>query len=115
MKMENEPGTVGSLFEKAGDYLETRLDLLKLRAVDKTSDVASSLVSRIVIIVILFLAVFIVNIGLALWIGELVGKAYLGFFIVAAVYGLLAWLIHVFRKTWIKDPLTNVLIKKLLN
>jgi hypothetical protein len=115
MNMENEPGTVGSLFEKAGDYLETRMDLLKLQAIGKTSDVASSLVSRIVIVLILFLAIFIVNIGLALWVGELVGKTYLGFFMVAAVYGLLALLIHLFRKSWIKYPITNVLIKKLIN
>jgi len=115
MKMENDPVTVGSLFEKTGDYLETRLDLLKLRAIDKTSDVTSSLVSRIAIAIILFLAILIVNIGLSLWVGELVGKVYVGFFIVAAFYGLLALLIHVFRKAWIKDPITNILIKKLLN
>jgi len=115
MKMENEPGTFGALFEKTGDYLETRLDLLKLRAVDKTSDVTSSLVSRIAIAVVLFIAILIVNIGLALWVGELVGRVYVGFFIVAAFYALLALLIYVFRKTWIKDPITNLLIKKLLN
>ena len=115
MKMENDPGTVGSLFEKAGGYLDTRLDLLKLQALDKTSDVTSSLVSRIVIAIILFLAILIVNIGLALWVGELVGRVYVGFFIVAAFYILLALLIHVFRKAWIKDPITNILIKKLLN
>ena len=85
-------------FEKAGDYLETRLDLFKLRAVDKTSDFTSSLVSRIAIATILILAIFMVNIGLALWVGELVGRVYLGFFIVAAFYALLALLIHVFRK-----------------
>ena len=115
MKMENDPGTVGSLFEKTGDYLETRLDLLKLRAIDKTSDVTSSLVSRIAIAIILFLAILIVNIGLSLWVGELVGKVYVGFFIVAAFYALLALIIYVFRKAWIKDPVTNILIKKLLN
>jgi hypothetical protein len=113
--MENQPGTFGALFEKAGDYLETRLDLLKLQAIDKSSDVTSSLVSRIVILVIVLLAVFIANIGLSIWIGELVGKMYLGFFIVAAFYALLAFLIHVFRKAWIKDPITNILIRKFIN
>jgi hypothetical protein len=113
--MENQPGTFGALFEKAGSYLETRLDLLKLQAIDKSSDVTSSLVSRIVILLILLLAVFIGSIGLAIWVGELVGKMYLGFFIVAAFYALLAWLIHLFRKAWIKDPITNSLIKKFVN
>ena len=115
MLMENQPGTFGALFEKAGNYLETRLDLLKLQAIDKSSDVTSSLVSRIAILLILLLAIFIANIGLAIWIGELIGKVYLGFFIVAAFYALLAWLIHIFRKSWIKDPITNILIKKFVN
>jgi putative superfamily III holin-X len=113
--MEKEPGTLGSLFEKTGDYLETRLELLKLQAIDKTSDVTSSVISRIATVLILTFAVVMANIGLAVWVGELVGRMYLGFFIVAAFYALLAWLIHLFRKAWIKEPITHMLIKKMLN
>ena len=113
--MENQQGTIGSLFEQAGDYLETRLDLLRLQAINKSSEVTSSIVSRIVILLILILAVFLANIGIAIWIGEALDMLFLGFLIVAAFYALLASMIHVFRKAWIKDPITNVLIKKMLN
>ena len=53
--MEKQPNTIGALFDDAGDYLETRLDLLKLQAIDKSSDAASSIVSGLTILISLFL------------------------------------------------------------
>ena len=47
--MENQPNTIGSLLESAGDYLETRVDLLKLKTLDKSSDIISSFVSTLLI------------------------------------------------------------------
>lgn len=113
--MENQPNTFGALFENAGDYLETRLDLLKLQAINKSSDVTSSIVSGITIVLIISFAVFILNIGLALWIGELMGKVYLGFFVVAGFYALLAVVLHLFRNAWLKEPVSSMIIKKMLN
>ncbi len=113
--MENQPTTFGSLFENAGDYLETRLDLLKLQAVNKSSDVTSSIVSRIIILLIISFAMIILNIGLALWAGELLGKVYLGFFIVAGFYALIALVLHLFRHSWLKEPVSSMIIKKMLN
>ena len=111
----NQPNTIGSLFENAGDYLETRVELLRLQAVNKSSDIASSLVSGITILLIISLAILLINIGLALWIGELLGKVYLGFLVIAAFYTLLAVLLHLFRHSWIKAPISNIIIKKMLN
>ncbi|MCW3090365.1 MAG: hypothetical protein JWP81_1434 [Ferruginibacter sp.] len=113
--MEQKPTTLGALFENAGDYLETRVDLIKLKAIDKASDVASSLVSGITMFLLILFAVILVNIGLALWIGELVGKSYLGFLIVAGLYMLIALLLHFFKDAWIKEPISSILIKKMLS
>jgi hypothetical protein len=113
--MDTQPGTIKSIYENAGDYVETRLELLKLQAISKSSDVTSSVVSGLATFIIGFLAFLFVNIGLALWIGELLDKSYLGFFILTGFYLLVALLVHSFRKTWIKDPITTMLIKKMLN
>ena len=64
--MENQPNAIGSLFENAGNYLETRVDLFKLKAIDKSSDIVSSIVSKVVICLITVFGFFIVNIGLFL-------------------------------------------------
>jgi hypothetical protein len=112
--MENQSPSFGTLFEHAGEYLETRLDLLKLQAIDKASDAASSAVSRLAIVLIGVFALLLLNVGLSLWVGDLVGKDYLGFFIVAGFYILLAVIIHFAKDTWIKGPISTMIIKKML-
>jgi len=50
--MENETNAFEGLFSKTTDYLETRAELLRLKAAGKIAELISSLVSRIVIVCI---------------------------------------------------------------
>ena len=113
--MEKEPNILGSLFEKATDYVETNVELLKLKAVDKSSDVISSVISAIVMLMIGSLFIILLNIGIALWIGDLLGKAFYGFLIVAGFYLIIALIFHFSRHKLVKKPLADLIIKKLLN
>jgi hypothetical protein len=113
--MEKEPSSISLLFEKAVDYLETRIELFKLEAVSKLSEVISSVFSSLIVIVFLVLFVFMVNIGVALWIGDVLGKAYYGFFIVAGFYILIGFILYLFRHQWLRRPVSNLIIKKMLN
>jgi len=49
-----------------------------------------------------------------LWLGELLGKSYYGFFIVAGFYALLALIFSIFRKQLIKNPVNNSIIEQVL-
>src|SRR4051812_33117754 len=106
--------SVKTLIVKSRDYLETKIELAKLKAIDKSSDILSGLVFSIVkIVMILFLTIF-VSIGLAVYLGALLGEYYYGFLIVAGIYALVMLIIYVQRKKWIKDPIENGLIDKIL-
>lgn len=107
---KEEPG----LFEKAGEYAETQLQLLKYRAIDTGAEVVSSLMTRLTVILLFATFIFILNIGLALWIGYLLGQSYYGFFIVAGFYALMALLFYSFRHPWLKKPLNDLLVRKIL-
>ena len=48
--MEQQSNHIETLFEKAGDYLETRIEITKLKTAEKSSDVISSLVTRLILI-----------------------------------------------------------------
>lgn len=113
--MENQPNAIGSLFESAGDYLETRVDLLKLKAVNKSSDIVSSVVSRLVICLIITFGIFILNIGLSIWLGAVLGKIWYGFFAVGGFYILLAVVLTIFKGKWLKGPVNDLIVKKMLN
>ena len=112
--MENKATTIEMLLEKAEDYTRTTVDLVKLTAVDKTADVMSSLLSRLAVSIVFVMFALLVNIGLSLWIGELLGKTYLGFFAVSIFYLLISIVLNIFKDEWIKIPVSNFIIVKML-
>ncbi len=112
--MEKPPNLIESLFEKLGLYGKTTYELSKLRAVQKSTDVASSVVARVVAIVILSLFVFILSIGIALLLGEWLGKFYYGFFVVAAFYLLVGVICLFHLHKWIEKPISNLIISQVL-
>ncbi|TRX20558.1 hypothetical protein FNW25_13650 [Flavobacterium franklandianum] len=105
---------IATLFERAEDYGKTTLKLIELNAIDKSADVISSLVSRLAVIMTVVLSILIINIGLALWIGNLLGEIYYGFFIIGGFYAFIAILLNVFRDQLIKYPVSNSIIKQML-
>lgn len=110
-----EKSSIDALIEKGEQYGKTTLELLKLKTLDKTSDVASNLISWLVVSVFAVLFFLILNIGVALWLGDLTGKNYYGFFIVSGFYGLLGLIFGIFRKKLIKEPLNNSIIEQVLD
>jgi hypothetical protein len=111
--MENQPNNFESLFEKAGDYLETRMELWKLKATQKSSDIISTIASRLILICIMMLFVMLLNIGIALVLGEWLGKPYYGFLILAGFYFIAGLIFSAFKNKWVKEPVTNAVIKKI--
>jgi uncharacterized membrane protein YqjE len=111
--MENQPSQLESLFEKASDYFETRLELFKLKAAEKTSDIVSELMSRMVLLAFVSIFIIMLNIGIALVLGEMMGNTYYGFFVLAGFYAIAGLVFYLFRNKWIEEPVSNVIIKKM--
>lgn len=112
--MEKETNSIEDLLQKTGDFLETRVELMKLQAVDKATGIGSSLVSSIILIIVVSLMLITLNIGIAVWLGNLLGEVYYGFFAVSGFYLLIAVLLYLFRHTWLMKPMQDILIKKML-
>ena len=112
--MDTITTNIESLYKKAKEYADINIELLKLNSIDKTADVLSSLVSRLIIFMFVVMFVLLVNIALSLYLGELLGKDYLGYAVVAAMYLVLIIVINCYRDKLIKMPLTNLVIAKLL-
>jgi hypothetical protein len=106
---------ISALFEKAETHLKTTVELYKLKMIDKSADVISSLTANFIIAFLALLVIGFFHIGAALWIGACLGRLYYGFFIVAGFYSLATILVIVFRTSWIKRPAKQIFIKKLLN
>jgi fatty acid desaturase len=113
--MEENTKLIESLIERAAEYGKTSIELVKLNAVDKTSDMVSSFIPHTVVFV--FIASFMIffNLGLAFWIGEILGTVYFGFFVVASFYIVSGMVVHFFLHKRFKKYIYNAIIKQLLN
>jgi len=113
--MEDNTKLIESLLEKAAEYGKTSYELVKLKALDKTSDAFSSFIPHSVVFVVIAVFLLFLNLGLAFWLGDVLGKTYFGFFIVAAFYGVIGIVLHFFMHKWIKKVICNSIIKNVLN
>ncbi len=111
--METPAGKIETLFEQVEEYSKTSYELSKLKAVEMFIVVVTELVSRSSVIIMLILFALVFNIGIALLMGEWIGKLYYGFFIVAGFYLVAGIVFHVFLHQWIKKPVGDVIIKSL--
>jgi hypothetical protein len=112
--MESMPILIEALLERTEQYAKTSLELLKLKSLYKTADVTSTLTSRLLFIIILSFFALTLNIAIAFWLGDILGKNYYGFLIVATFYGLagiILWFIHPFIKSRVND----LIITQILN
>jgi hypothetical protein len=115
LNLEEPSALLEQLVEKGEQYGKTTLELLKLRTIDKTAEVSSNMVSWLIVGVFAVLFFLVLNIGVALWLGELMGKSYYGFFVVSGFYAFLAVIFTVFRKQLIKEPLNNSIISQVID
>jgi hypothetical protein len=102
------------LYDRIKDYTDTTIEVYKLNAVVVTADILSSIVTRVVLVLFFLLFTLFVNIAISLLIGHLIGAYHLGFLIVSGFYFILTMLVYRFRNKWIKTPVANLVISKLL-
>ena len=112
--MEDNDKLIESLLEKVTDYGKTTFELVKLQALDKTSDVISSLLPHGLVFILITTFLIFLNFGLAIWLGEILGKVYFGFLVVAAFYGLTGLITHFLLHKPIKKMVRDNFIKQML-
>ena len=105
---------IESLFSKSKEYAGNRFELYKLKAIDKTSTIAASIIAGVALFIVLFIFFIVFNIGIALLIGDLLGKSYLGFLILAAIYAIAGLILFRGRNKFFKTPVAQMLIRKFL-
>ncbi|MEO7524359.1 MAG: hypothetical protein ABIT58_09710 [Ferruginibacter sp.] len=101
------------LFETIKDYGQTNIDLVKLKAADRISDIVSSLVANFLVLLALSMFIVVLNIGIALLLGEVLGKSYYGFFVLAGFYLIVGLIFNSQKTKWFQTPIGDMLVKKI--
>ncbi|MBP8792061.1 MAG: hypothetical protein KBH29_02675 [Lutibacter sp.] len=105
---------IESLFERVEVYGKTTYELSKLKLLKTTTVVVPSLITKVIVILMILMFTVFFTIGIALYLGELLGKLYYGLFIIAAFYLIVGIVFHFFLHNWIKKPISNLIIKQAL-
>lgn len=101
------------LVDTIGQYINTRIDILKLRGVKTSSEVVSSLITYAVLLVFGLVLFLILNIAFGFFLGEKLGSNWLGFLAVSGIYLVLIIILIVMKNKIFKRPIANALINKL--
>jgi len=111
--MGNSSAGINELTDNIREYIETRIELIKLETADSGASAVSSMLSWFIILVVAFLFVLMLTVGLAIGIGYLTENFAIGFFAVTGVYLLIGLLLYSYRDKWLRKPFVNIIIKNL--
>ena len=113
MNNTDKETSLEGLFEKTTEYFDTQIELTKLKAIKKVAIFSANAFAKIIIAFFILLIIFMLSIALGLWIGNLLGAAYLGFFALAIFYSIVLAVIYFNKNKWFVTPFVNEILKKI--
>jgi hypothetical protein len=96
------------------DYIEERMELAQLSAVEKTAILTAKLSFAAMVIAFGLFALFFINILFALFLGDLLHSRTMGFLVVVCFYLLLILITILLRKK-IEGPIMNMVVKQIMS
>ena len=106
-----ETNNIQSIIEESKDYLETKVEEVKLQAAESLSEGIAETAAQFILGAIAILFLFFFSIFMAIYIGSFLDNYWHGFGIVSGFYLLLLILFGSFKKLLLKTPIQNSVIK----
>lgn len=115
MEEENkaDENKLDRLFGHVIECAETRIDLAAINIQDKMSEILASIASVAVVGLLMSFVLLLLSIGAALYLSDYFQSSFIGFLYVAGFYFVTAILVIITRKSLIKLPIINALLKKI--
>lgn len=111
--MEETSQIVRHLLISTNEYGKARYRLILLKLIDRISDDVSSFVANLILLITVACFLLFANFGIAIYLGDILGNAFYGFFAVAGFYLIFSIMIHLFFKNWIKRCFHDAIICKM--
>ena len=105
--------TAGETLVYAEDYVDTRIELVKLGVAEKGSKLAADAIAGLIVATLGIFALACLTIALAIWLGWLVGSYALGFVLVGVLYLAVGAVLFALRERLLATPILQSLIASL--
>jgi hypothetical protein len=112
--MENIKEKYDNLVDHIKDYVNNRIELAKLMAIEKGATGVSNAAAYFIVGFLGLIVFIFFSITLALGIAELLGSGFAGFLAVTLLYLITALLLFFNRQKWVIEPISNVFIRSAL-
>jgi len=111
--MDNLFSKAEALAGNLKEYVDTRIDSLKLNAAEKGSKIVANGLAGVFVGVFVLLFIGLGSITLSLVLGEWIGKTWAGFLVVACFYLLISIIIWTAREKLVRRRIMNTIIQQL--
>ncbi|MCY4780854.1 hypothetical protein ORI89_14435 [Sphingobacterium sp. UT-1RO-CII-1] len=110
--MEEEKFSFSGSFQKGKEYVDTQLELLKLKALARGSRILGVIAVDMVKLVFTLFIVFFLSLALAFFLGELLGSNALGFLVTGLFFALILLIVRAIEPK-LEDKIRDFTISKI--
>ncbi|WP_196940995.1 phage holin family protein [Sphingobacterium pedocola] len=111
--MEEQKFSFSGSFQKIQEYVDTRIDLIKLKVVSRSSRIIGALIVDVSKLVLLLIIIFFFSLALGFYLGELLGSYSLGFLATGGIFLVLLLMIKFFEPK-LEAKLMDITIQKVM-
>lgn len=109
---QEEPSRFFRLYDHAEQYLKTSVELYRLKAVKTGAGIFSSVATGFILGVVFSMVLLFASIGLALYLGKLLGAWHHGFFAVCGIYLIAGIVVYAIRTKILRRKLNDYFVKE---
>lgn len=92
--MEEQKFSFSDSFNKAKEYVDTQLELIKLKSIAKASRIGATIILDSSKLILVLLIIFFVSLSLGFWLGELMESNALGFLTTGIIFFIILLLVN---------------------
>ncbi len=111
--MEEQKFSFSGSFQKTKEYLDTQLEILKLKAISKFSRIMGAIILDVSKLGLILIVIFFWSLALGFWLGELLESNSLGFLATGGIF-LIILLIVKLLEPKLEAKFMDITIKKFL-
>lgn len=113
--MEKIFAKVEDLANNIKEYVDSRIEEVKLHVAEKSTAVMANVIAGIVVAMVFILFIIFGSMALAVGVGIWIGKMWVGFLIVAFLYLFVGVLVWKARVKFIQFPMMNAFVAQLFS
>lgn len=112
--MEEQKFSFTGSFQKAKEYTETQLELLKLKAIIKSARMSGALATDAIKLLLSLIVVFFLSLALGFFLGELMNSNALGFLTTGVIFIIILFVVIV-KEPKLEAKLMDLVIGRILS